>query len=105
VVAKLVRVMEERDSDLHLLLADPEDSSARIIAEIPHPGCAIATGHEREYSVARRQVRPIRPGSLIEVTGVAFFDFMHDQRGAAPNGIELHPVLTVRALDSAKQKQ
>jgi hypothetical protein len=99
--AKLVRVKDERDSDLHLLLADPEDSSARMIAEIPHPGCAVATGHQQEYGTARRQVRHIAPGSLIEVTGLAFFDYMHDQTGAAPNGIELHPVLSVRAIQSA----
>ncbi len=24
-----------------------------------------------------------------------FFDFVHNQRGVAPNGIELHPVLDV----------
>lgn len=29
------------------------------------------------------------------VTGVGFFDFLHGQTGAAPNGIELHPVLKI----------
>jgi hypothetical protein len=32
------------------------------------------------------------------VTGVAFFDFLHGQTGAAPNGIELHPILRFRCL-------
>jgi hypothetical protein len=32
------------------------------------------------------------------VTGVAFFDFLHGQTGVAPNGIELHPVLSVTCL-------
>jgi hypothetical protein len=32
---------------------------------------------------------------LVRVTGVGFFDFLHGQRGVAPNGIELHPVLEV----------
>ena len=27
------------------------------------------------------------------VRGVGFFDTLHGQRGVAPNGIELHPVL------------
>jgi hypothetical protein len=35
-------------------------------------------------------------GAVVEVTGVGFFDFMHEQRGVAPNGIELHPVLDIR---------
>ena len=25
------------------------------------------------------------------ITGVAFFDVSHGQRGVAPNGVELHP--------------
>jgi len=31
------------------------------------------------------------------ITGVAFFDVIHGQRGVAPNGIELHPVLSFKA--------
>lgn len=34
------------------------------------------------------------------ITGVAFFDVIHGQRGVAPNGIELHPVLSFKALAS-----
>ena len=29
------------------------------------------------------------------VTGVGFFDKIHGQTGVAPNGIELHPVLSI----------
>ena len=32
---------------------------------------------------------------LVRITGVGFFDYLHGQRGVAPNGIELHPVLGV----------
>jgi hypothetical protein len=28
------------------------------------------------------------------ISGVAFFDVIHGQRGVAPNGIELHPALS-----------
>lgn len=31
------------------------------------------------------------------ITGVGFFDVKHGQRGIAPNGIELHPVLRYRS--------
>ena len=37
---------------------------------------------------------PVSPVTII-VTGVGFFDFLHGQTGAAPNGIELHPVLKI----------
>jgi len=31
----------------------------------------------------------------VTVTGVGFVDFLHDARGQAPNGFELHPVVSV----------
>jgi hypothetical protein len=31
----------------------------------------------------------------VQITGVGFFDFPHGQHGAAPNVIELHPVLDI----------
>jgi hypothetical protein len=31
----------------------------------------------------------------VQITGVGFFDFIHGQTGVAPNGIELHPVLSI----------
>jgi hypothetical protein len=33
-----------------------------------------------------------------KVTGVAFFDSEHGETGAAPNGIELHPILGFHCL-------
>lgn len=94
--ARLVRIRHERDSDLHLLLVDPVSHSDRMIAEIPAPQCAVGTGLEEKYGRARQAALAMTPGAIVEVTGVGFFDFMHEQRGAAPNGIELHPVLNIR---------
>lgn len=93
--ARLVRIRHERDSDLHLLLADPLSPSDRLIAEIPAPECAVGTGLEDTYRRARQAVLAMTAGAVVEVTGVGFFDFMHEQRGIAPNGIELHPVLDI----------
>jgi hypothetical protein len=31
----------------------------------------------------------------VHVTGIGFFDFIHGQTGVAPNGVELHPVLSI----------
>ncbi|MGH9522186.1 MAG: hypothetical protein ACRD3E_06610, partial [Terriglobales bacterium] len=93
VTARLLRVKREQDSDLHLLLADLDDPEKRMIAEIPAPECAVGTGHEEEYKAARAVLRSIAMNTIVEVTGVGFFDFLHEQSGAAKNGIELHPVL------------
>jgi hypothetical protein len=97
--ARLIEVRQESDSDLHLIIADLEKPDVRMIAEIPAPQCAEGTGHEQEYEKARSLVGGIPRGTVIEVTGVGFFDFLHDTRGGAKNGIELHPVLTVRLVE------
>ena len=33
----------------------------------------------------------------LRVEGLGFFDFLHGQRGAAKNGIELHPLVSIEA--------
>jgi hypothetical protein len=42
--------------------------------------------------VARKRRAADEPVTLF---GVGFFDVIHGQRGVAPNGIELHPVLGI----------
>jgi len=39
---------------------------------------------------------PRQLNGLATITGVAFFDRVHGQIGVAPNGIELHPVLSIK---------
>jgi hypothetical protein len=97
--ARLLRVKHEEDSDLHLLLGDLEEADKRMIAEIPAPDCAEGTGHEQEYQAARNILSSIRANSIVEIVGVGFFDFLHEQHGAAKNGLELHPVLSIRQID------
>jgi hypothetical protein len=107
--ALLVGYKEEDDRDFHLLLADPSDPSATMIAEIPSAECSAACSsrYAGEFESARRELearfgRPEnrfqspRGSVIVDITGVAFFDFFHRQRGVAPNAIELHPVLTLR---------
>jgi hypothetical protein len=50
--------------------------------------------------IAARKAVLGHPGfcSRAQITGVAFFDFLHGQTGVAPNGIELHPVLGFACL-------
>jgi hypothetical protein len=94
---RFLRLRHEADSDIHLLLADLDQPEKRMIAEIPAPQCAEGTGHEQEYETARKTISSIPPNTVIEIIGVGFFDFIHEQRGAAKNGIELHPVLFLHA--------
>lgn len=106
--AQLIAIKEENDRDFHILLADLADPSATMIAEIPSQNCsgACASRYASQFESARRELEsrfgmPTNrfenvPGNVIvDVTGVAFFDFFHRQRDVAPNAIELHPVLSI----------
>ena len=89
VVAAVVLVSPEEDSDLHLVL---QQGGNHMIAEAPAPYCdSRATPlRRRQMRVARKHVRLC---ARARVTGVAFFDYDHGQTGVAPNAIELHPIL------------
>jgi len=103
VEARLLSLFSEADGDYHLVLASPSDATITMIAEVPDPGCAgaCASGFAGVYARTRQKLMDYlnsarsvaRP--LVQITGVGFFDYIHGQRGVAPNGIELHPVLDV----------
>jgi hypothetical protein len=96
VIAPVVLVRPEDDSDLHVVL---QHGGNHMIAEAPSPSCdkhATPT-RRRQMRVARNNVRLC---ARARVTGVAFFDFDHGQTGVAPNAIELHPILGFRCLSN-----
>ena len=76
-----------------------------MIAEVPRPECVPVTSPfradillvrrdlTRAYHLSRRWTYVNRRAL---VTGVGFYDALHGQAGAAPNGFELHPVLSIR---------
>lgn len=90
------------DSDYHLVLKD--DQGHTMIAEIPFPGC-VGAGSPFAAQIANARVEfdaqltatpSFQTADVpVQVTGVGFFDFPHGQHGAAPNIIELHPVLDI----------
>jgi hypothetical protein len=90
------------DSDYHLVLQD--DQGNTMVAEIPFPGCVgdgspFATQIANARAAFNAQFTATTSFQVanvpVQVTGVGFFDFAHGQRGAAPNVIELHPVLDI----------
>jgi hypothetical protein len=99
----------EADSDIHLVVADPTDATHTMIVELPNAGCTRTAGPKsrRKMAAARRALLKAcgTPGKsrfqlltgTATITGVAFFDVLHGQRGVAPNGIELHPLLSFKA--------
>jgi hypothetical protein len=103
--ASLVEMKLEDDSDIHLVIADPSNRRATMIAELPNPSCTV--GASLKARAKMRQARKAftaacgspstsfkRLSGTATVSGVGFFDQIHGQKGVAPNGIELHPVVS-----------
>jgi len=91
------------DSDYHLVLMD--DQGNTMVAEIPSPSCVGAGSPFASQIASARTLFDAQFTATssfqtanvpVRVTGVGFFDFFHHQHGAAPNVIELHPVLDIQ---------
>lgn len=90
------------DSDYHLVLEDEQGDT--MVAEIPSPAC-VGAGSPFAAQIASVRAKfdsqftvksSFQTANIpVRVTGVGFFDFFHRQHGAAPNVIELHPVLDI----------
>ena len=94
VTAAVGLLRTEADSDLHVVLSS---GGHTMVAESAAPFCDARATLRNRGLISR--VRPlVRLCRTATVTGVAFFDFLHGQTGAAPNGIELHPILRFRCL-------
>jgi len=99
----LVAVKLEDDGDLHLRLRS--STGALMIAEIPQPGCVSSYSlWKTSISAARGYITSRYWVSLyswhyiyrsINIRGLGFFDEEHNVTGAAPNDIELHPVIAI----------
>jgi hypothetical protein len=103
------------DQDFHLVISDPSDRSATMVAEIPSPECdgACASGHAPEFAKAREAVidavgeprgrlKVLNSPYRVRIEGVVFFDCEHMFQGVptgfAPNVAEIHPVLKIQML-------
>lgn len=94
----------ETDSDYHLVIKN--DAGNTMIAEIPAPDCVqgnspfsqgIANARA-EFDAQFTASSSFQSANIpVRVRGVGMFDFIHNppQRGVAPNGIEVHPVLDI----------
>jgi hypothetical protein len=105
VAATLIAVRPEADSDYHLVLSD---AGHTMIAEIPNPACVgsgspllpgielARTEFDAHHLVTADTETFAHVSVPVVVTGIGFFDSIHGQTGVAPNGIEIHPVLSIQ---------
>lgn len=96
------------DHDFHLVLADPNDVTRTMIAEVPSMECqgACSSSQAQHFAEVRQLLvsqlsepephfRRFPHAWVMRVEGVGFFDIFHQQIGVAENCMELHPLLKV----------
>jgi hypothetical protein len=107
----LVGAKLEPDHDFHLLISD-SPGGRTMITELPDPTCPVTkTSPVIAQIAAARHALLAAAGPITDVykplsgtaqlTGVGFFDSVHAQLGVAPNGVELHPVLSFTGFHRA----
>ena len=102
VVCKIKYVRLEKDGDYHVVVCDTNDVNSEMIVEIIKPSYGSTRYYQQfkkvrdTFTYYKRNRKLIN--QIFEITGVGFFDLFHNQKGLAPNGIELHPVLRMRKL-------
>src|SRR5215471_9386298 len=93
---------KEDDVDYHIVIQD--ESGNTVITEIPCPCCigptspfgALVANARAQFDSRLTATDSFQSANIpVQVTGIAFFDFLHGQTGVAPNGIELHPILDI----------
>ena len=109
----------EADGDYHMVLVDAQGNT--MIGEIPNPGDVSSQSpfftqitntrtafdshfnEVEDITAPSPQADPVPDSTLafrevgipVTLTGLGFFDFLHGQRGVAPNAVELHPVIGI----------
>ena len=99
----LIAIKLEGDGDIHLRL---RSAGKNMIAESPLASCVSAASlWKADITSARNAITSRYWVSLsrwhylyrtISIRGLGFFDEEHGVTGAAPNDIELHPVIWIR---------
>jgi hypothetical protein len=107
VTGRLVEVRLEDDLDINLVIADPR-TGGTMVAAFPSASCTQGATRKARAKMSRARAAfvaacgaPTTSFRMLSgtgtITGVGFFDRIRGQEGAAPNGIELHPVVAFTA--------
>lgn len=100
------------DRDFHVILAQVNNLSKTMVVEFADPECSnvCSSTFLSQMEQARQDFidnvgqptgsfKEPDEDIVIEVIGIGFFDRLHGQRGMAPSGIEIHPVLSMRVVN------
>lgn len=107
----LTAYKHENDGDYHLVLSDVEiPDPAQVVpnslfkAQIQNARNAFDAKHSQQLAALDAVPKTanasapmiVHVSEPVTVTGIGFVDFAHGATGAAPNCIELHPVLSIQ---------
>jgi len=107
IIGTLTDYKLEDDTDYHLVIQD--GANRTVITEIACPCCVGMTSPFRQMIAEARgdfdtrfiATRDFKTANVpVLIKGVGFFDTIHGQRGVAPNGIEIHPILSIDFLQN-----
>ena len=95
------------DDDYHLAIKDAdgltmiaEIASKKCISQTPEPLKSMMRAAREEFDSNLKATASFKPSKKrIRITGPGFFDKIHGQKGVAPNGIEIHPILKIEFLN------
>lgn len=111
ITAQIIGFKHESDRDFHIVIASPNNAAQTMIVEPPDPNCPLSqkSGHAAQFAAVRTTMvrcfgeptsyfRHLSGHPIAVLTGVGYFDPLHGQTGVAPNGMELHPLLSLTIL-------
>jgi hypothetical protein len=107
VTGRLIEMKLEDDLDIDLVIADPRTGST-MIAAFPNASCTRGATRKARAKMSRARAAVVaacgaptsesrRLSGTATISGVGFFDRLRGQEGAAPNGVQLHPVVAFSA--------
>jgi len=107
VIGRLVEMQLEDDLDINLVIADPR-TGGTMIAAFPSSSCTTGATPKARAKMSRARAALVaacgaptsssrRLSGTGTITGVGFFEQVGGSSGAAPNGLELHPVVAFTA--------
>jgi len=108
---QVLHYKREPDKDFHVVIAQTKNHNRTMVIEFADPQCerVCSSTFLEQMRQARQDFidqvgqptgsfkEPSEP-IIIEVVGIGFFDRLHGQRGMAPSGIEIHPVISMRVV-------
>lgn len=107
VTGKIPFVNTEGDGDIHIELMDETNPDLHLVAEIPNPDCEITKNSPykdkfrktRNDFLNKYQDKSVWSKGKFEITGVLFHDKDNHGTGGNPNGVEIHPVMSIKKIN------